>query len=81
MVLYLIFTFLADFIDSVFLGVYTKSGLIVRLRGAPWSCYMAVCIRLLMTNLRGSPCTGLRGCQSIDRGVVFLCPLRRCADR
>ncbi len=74
MLFYLVFTFRVDFIDSVFSGVYTKNGLIVRLRGAPWSCYMAVCIHLLMTNMRGSPYTGLRGCQSIDRGSGISMP-------
>lgn len=41
---YLFFTFLVYFIDSQFSYVYTKRGLIVRLGGAPWSCYMVVFI-------------------------------------
>ena len=41
---YLFFTFLVYFIDSQFSCVYTKRGLIVRLGGAPWSCYMVVLI-------------------------------------
>ena len=38
---------------------YTKRGLNMNLGGAPWSCYIVI----LTTNMRGSSCAGLRGCQ------------------
>ncbi len=38
---------------------YTKRGLNMNLGGAPWICYIVI----LTTNMRGSSCAGLRGCQ------------------